>query len=124
MINLFERYLEVNALPMMKSAPLQFKKTQHPSVIEAQLKNWSEGDGVRFSLEFFLTCYRRGQNKLLIEVAHENHHYWGCFDSDDQPVRYYHKLISAVLEANMIAKVLLKDHEDLLKARATKMSAL
>src|SRR5687767_9230988 len=76
---------------------------------EAILAKWPN-DGIRFSLEFRPSCYRRGPWRLLIEVClDENHHRWGCFDDADQPERYYHYEESAKAEAEAIAIVLLKD---------------
>lgn len=73
---------------------------------EAILDDFYAGDGVRFSLEYRATCHRRGQWCLLVEVAHEQHLKWGCFDSDDQPRRYYHGESAALSEAQAIADVL------------------
>jgi hypothetical protein len=39
----------------------------------------------------------------------ENHHKWGCFDGQDQPIRYYHHLECAFIESQAIADVLLQD---------------
>jgi hypothetical protein len=77
---------------------------------EAVIGQPKSGDGVTFSLEYYPTCYRRGQWKLVVEVADGSGHMkWGCFDSQDQPVRYYHHEASARTEAEAIAAVLLKD---------------
>lgn len=77
---------------------------------EAKIGQPKEGDGVTFSLEYYPTCYRRGQWKLVIEVAGgPAHRKWGCFDSQDQPIRYYHREESARTEAEAIAAVLLAD---------------
>lgn len=66
--------------------------------------------GVTFTLEYLPSCYRRGQWRLLVVVDHgPDHERWGCFDDADQPMRYYHKLESAVAEADAIAEVLLAD---------------
>lgn len=68
------------------------------------------GDSVMFSLTHYPTCYRRGQWRLMIEVAHgPKHHDWGCLDSDDQPLRNFHSLFNAIDEAELIAAVLEKD---------------
>lgn len=46
-------------------------------------------DGVQFHLQYMPTCYRRGPWRLLIEICSgENHHKWGCFDGQDQPMRW------------------------------------
>jgi hypothetical protein len=67
-------------------------------------------DGVRFELTYQATCYRRGRHKLLIEVCGSPaHHLWGCFDEADQPLRYYHYVANALLEAEAIAQVLQED---------------
>lgn len=77
---------------------------------EAILGNFEGGDGVRFTLEMYPTCYRRGPWKLLIEVAEgPDHIKWGCFDHQDQPVRFYHQESAARSEAEAIAKVLQAD---------------
>ena len=69
-------------------------------------------DGVRFELTHHPTCYRRGPWKLFIDVCGgENHHKWGCFDSQDQPIRWFHSENCARTEADLIANVLLKDRE-------------
>jgi hypothetical protein len=68
------------------------------------------GDCVTFSLMDYPTCYRRGRFRLLVEVCEgPNHTKWGCFDEQDQPVRYYHDLTCALREADMLADVLLTD---------------
>lgn len=70
----------------------------------------SEDDGVLFSLQHMPTCYRRGPWRLLIEVCGGvSHMKWGCFDDQDQPLRYYHFEESAKREADEIARVLLID---------------
>jgi len=74
---------------------------------EAILGDFNAGDGVRFSLEHYPTCHRRGPYKLLIEVNESGApHKWGCFDEQDQPVRYYHSQERARQEAEAIAQVL------------------
>lgn len=68
------------------------------------------GDGVRFTYSYQPTCYRRGKYKILIEVFEgPGHHDWGCFDEQDQPVRYYHDYTVAMEEADRIAWVLIAD---------------
>lgn len=68
------------------------------------------GDGVRFTLTQHPTCYRRGPWRLLVEVADgPMHEAWGCFDDQDQPLRYYHKRENALSEAQALADVLLTD---------------
>jgi hypothetical protein len=80
---------------------------------EAILGDFLAGDGVRFSLEHYPTCYRRGQWKLLIEVNESSApHKWGCFDEQDQPVRFYHSEERARQEAEAIAKVLQQDRKE------------
>lgn len=77
---------------------------------EAELGNFEDVDGVRFSLLHLPTCYRRGPWRLLIEID-DYHGAWGCFDDQDQPMRYYHSLERAKAEAQAIAGVLLDDYE-------------
>jgi hypothetical protein len=68
------------------------------------------GDGVVFSMVYMPTCYRRGPYRLLVEItAGRGDHRWGCFDGQDQPMRWYHALHNAISEANLIAQVLLCD---------------
>lgn len=69
------------------------------------------GDHVMFSLTHYPTCHRRGQWRLIVDVCDWSpHHYdWGCFDSDDQPLRNFHSLFNAIEEAELIAAVLLKE---------------
>jgi hypothetical protein len=75
---------------------------------EAQLG--TPEDGVLFSLDCYRTCYRRGPWKLVVEVCGgENHHKWGCFDDQDQPLRWYHNRECAEREAESLAKVLWAD---------------
>lgn len=77
---------------------------------EGHLQDFEGGDGVRFTITYARTCYRRGPYKLLIEVAHgPNHEKWGCFDGQDQPMRYYHNDFALHAEIDAIAKVLLED---------------
>ncbi len=77
---------------------------------EATIGDFDGGDGVRFSLEYRSTCYRRGPWRLLVEVARgPNHTKWGCFDEADQPERYYHNEECARREAQSIADVLVAD---------------
>lgn len=67
-------------------------------------------DGVTFTLSHHPTCYRRGPWRLLIEVCGgPNHYKWGCFDEQDQPLRYYHGYSRAKGEALRIAEVLWAD---------------
>jgi hypothetical protein len=82
-----------------------------------QIENWREAilgewpnDGVRFSLSRYISCYRRGQWRLLVEVCSGPHHHeWGCFDEADQPMRWYHSEQAALSEAQAIADILWKD---------------
>ena len=77
---------------------------------EAIIGDFVDGDGVRFTLQYLPTCYRRGPWKLLVEVANgEGHEKWGCFDDQDQPMRYYHSQWNARTEAQSIANVLSAD---------------
>ena len=77
---------------------------------EATIGNWSI-DGVRFCLSYNPTCYRRGQWRLLVEICGGvNHELWGCFDQQDQPMRYYHNCDCAKKEAQSLADVLVFDH--------------
>ena len=69
-----------------------------------------KADGVHFSLQYCPTCYRRGAWRLLISVnGGIGHEKWGCFDAQDQPMRYYHLRESLTNEATEIAKVLIID---------------
>lgn len=78
------------------------------SHFEAQLGDPT--DGAFFTLTHHPSCYRRGPWRLLIEICGgEHHHDWGCFDEQDQPMRWYHSKTNALDEAESIAKVLLKD---------------
>lgn len=78
-----------------------------PYYQEAVLTNPDATVGVRFSIEYMPTCYRRGPYKLLIEIIDGKYHYaWGCFDLADQPMRYYHSERHAMAEAQLIANVL------------------
>lgn len=86
---------------------IEFLKFTH-SPSDAHLGEPS--DGVRFSINYSPTCYRRGPWKLLIEVnGGEGHFKWGCFDDQDQPVRYFHRKESLLVEADEIARVLIID---------------
>ena len=77
---------------------------------EASLGPYGNGDGVRFTLSFYLTCYRRGKWRLLIEVCGgPNHEKWGCFDEADQPMRWFHSEQNAKSESQLIANVLVAD---------------
>lgn len=76
---------------------------------DAILGDFDNRDGVRFNLVRMPTCYRRGQWRLLIEVL-DQYRTWGCFDDQDQPMRYYHNKGNAIDEAEAIAKVLMEDH--------------
>lgn len=87
---------------------LVWKKVSHHR--EAVIGDPDGGDGVRFTLENYPTCYRRGPWKLMVEVASgEGHEKWGCFDESDQPMRWYHSEESAMKEAHLIATVLCTD---------------
>ena len=87
---------------------LEWKDT--PDGPEAILGDFSDDNGVRFSINRMPTCYRRGQWRLLIEVE-DRTHTWGCFDEPDQPMRYYHSLERLKAEAQAIADVLVADHD-------------
>ena len=79
----------------------------------AILGDFAAGDGVLFSLEYYPSCYRRGPWKLLVEVASGSGHLkWGCFDDQDQPLRWYHSEAAALSEAQAIADVLAKDRAE------------
>lgn len=91
-----------------KTAALEWKDTAYGP--EAILGNFEAGDGVRFSIAHQPTCQRRGPWKLLIEVS-DLAMDWGCFDDQDQPVRFYHSDRAAREEAESIAKVLVREHE-------------
>lgn len=87
---------------------LKWKKERLHEV--AYIGDFDAGDGVRFSLEYYSSCYRRGQWKLSVEVAGgPDHMKWGCFDDQDQPIRWYHHEESARTEAEAIAAVLFTD---------------
>lgn len=78
--------------------------------MEATLGDFAGGDGVRFTLTHHPSCYRRGPWRLLVEVTEgRGHILWGCFDDADQPMRHYHSLSTATLEAQAIAHVLWND---------------
>ncbi len=87
---------------------LDWKDTPHGS--EAILGNFDDDDGARFSIMHLATCYRRGPWRLLIEIEDRNRT-WGCFDEQDQPMRYYHSLERLKDEAQAIADVLVADHD-------------
>ena len=78
---------------------------------EATLGNFLEGSGVRFSIEHWPTCNRRGPYTLLIEVE-DHQKIWGCFDDQDQPRRYFHQLENLKSEANAIAEAILATKKD------------
>jgi hypothetical protein len=82
-----------------------------PGYEEAAIGDFPAGDGVRFTLQFMSTNYRRGKWRLLIEVASEHQDRWGCFDEGDQPMRYYHYEETAKREARAIAEILLADRQ-------------
>lgn len=77
---------------------------------EATLGDFAGDDGVRFSIMHLPTCYRRGPWRLLVEVEDRNRT-WGCFDDQDQPMRWYHSLGRLKEEAQAIADVLVTDHD-------------
>lgn len=87
---------------------LDWKETGHGQ--EAQLGNFDKESGVRFSLLHMPTCYRRGPWRLLVEIE-DYEHTWGCFDDQDQPMRWYHSEERAKAEAQAIADVLVADHD-------------
>lgn len=92
----------------LRESTLTWKQTRN--FFEATVGDYAGGDGVRFSLEHRPTCYRRGVWRLLVEVAQgPNHEKWGCFDDQDQPMRYYHAREAAESEAQAIADVLVRD---------------
>lgn len=77
---------------------------------EARLGDFDGHDGVRFSITHMPSCYRRGPWRLLIEIE-DRSRTWGCFDDQDQPMRWYHSEERAKEEAQAIANVLIEDHE-------------
>jgi len=78
---------------------------------EATVGDYKNGNGVLFTLEHYPTCYRRGPWRLLVEVAAgPRHNDWGCFDDADQPMRWYHRVEHARLEAAEIGRVLMADY--------------
>ncbi len=81
-----------------------------PYGADAVMGGHKNRDGVRFTIEYVPTCYRRGQYKLLIEICGPLEE-WGCFDDQDQPMRYFHSVERLKGEADDIALVLAKDHE-------------
>lgn len=82
----------------------------HDAFMEAKIGN--EGDSVVFRLWKYPTCHRRGPYQLLVEIRSQEHfNDWGCFDEQDQPLRNYHVLESALGEASAIAVVLYGDRE-------------
>lgn len=87
---------------------LEWKDTQYGP--ESHLGDFDGGDGVRFSVMHMPTCYRRGPWRLLIEVE-DRERTWGCFDSQDEPMRWYHSFDRLKEEAQAIADVLVADHE-------------
>jgi hypothetical protein len=90
------------------AAGLVWDKYEHHE--EVVLGNFDGGDGVRFTLQFMMTCYRRGPYKLFIEIANgPGHEKWGCFDDADQPMRYYHFETNAKSEAQALACILVAD---------------
>lgn len=95
--------------------PLNWKQTD--GYEDAILGDFEGGDGVRFNLVRMATCYRRGPWRLLVEVK-DRYRKWGCFDDQDQPMRYYHYKENALSEAQAIAKVLLEDHKVRTNSRA------
>jgi len=98
-------------LSLAESHPLLWKIEKYGQ--EAFLGDFEKGDGVRFTLEHYPTCYRRGPWKLTIEVAHgPGHIKWGCFDDQDQPIRWYHDADCAKAEAEAIAQALQKDRKE------------
>lgn len=77
---------------------------------DAILGDFHGGDGVRFNLVHYPTCQRRGPYRLIIEIE-DFTATWGCFDEQDQPMRYYHSEERAKAEAQAIADVLVAEHE-------------
>jgi hypothetical protein len=70
----------------------------------------TQRDGAYFTLLHMPTCYRRGPYRLLVSIfPGDHHHAWGCFDADDQPMRWYHSRETALAEAEAIARVLWAD---------------
>lgn len=67
-------------------------------------------DGVHFSMTHHPTCYRRGRWRLFITInSGQGYYKWGCFDDQDQPLRYYHLKESLLKEADEIARTLIID---------------
>jgi hypothetical protein len=87
---------------------LEWKDTQWGP--EAVLGDFAADDGVRLSIMHMPTCYRRGPWRLLVEIEDRNAT-WGCFDEQDQPMRWYHSLQRLQEEAQAIADVLMADHD-------------
>ena len=77
---------------------------------DAILGDFDGGDGVRFNLIHMPTCYRRGPWRLIIEIE-DGRRTWGCFDDQDQPMRWYHSERVAKEEAQIIADILRSDHD-------------
>ena len=87
---------------------LDWKQTPYGE--EVILGDFQGYNGVRLSIMHMPTCYRRGPWRLLVEVEISTHE-WGCFDEQDQPMRWYHSLERLKEEAQAIADVLLGDYE-------------
>lgn len=99
-------------IPLVWSHPVwSWDPTTGPAYVEGFLGSGPD-DGVRFTIEYRPTCYRRGPFCLHVEVCSgENHERWGCFDEQDQPLRYYHDVMNCLAEARLLAKVLWQDRQ-------------
>jgi len=85
-------------------------RSKAPHYRVAEIGDYDAGDGARFHLEHQPSCYRRGPHKLILEIASgKRHHWWGCFDDADAPLRWYHDVAVAQSEAQRIADVLWAD---------------
>lgn len=105
-----QRLMDTGTLTTEDSRPSLLAWKSYGGYREAILGDFEGGDGARFYLEHVPTCYRRGQYKLFVEVAQgKRHHWWGCFDAADQPLRWYHDEAAARSEAQHIADVLWTD---------------
>lgn len=101
--------------------PLVWEET-HPGLEwMATLGFPEDGDGVTFYRSYASTCYRRGPHRVRVVIAGGKHHHdWGCFDAADQPLRYYHLALCLEAEMNAIARVLIRDRQDVERTRVAK----
>jgi hypothetical protein len=103
-----------NTVPVIRdlnSRPLlHWDKNQYGEELAVLGVLGAENDGVLFTLGHYPTCYRRGPYRLIIEIPPGPHHHdWGCFDDQDQPMRWFHSKDNAKSESELIAQVLWRD---------------